>query len=118
MTDPGELEVTVEEGASRLEAAAEALYHAHRQASEAELAYDKAFEIELLRIYDAAKQAGERMPAEDVRRAIAHRSMGEEAYTRHMKAKGELAGQEKLFKGLSGAVNARQSLLRYVGGGG
>jgi hypothetical protein len=116
MTDAGALQAAIELGAERLEKAAGAIHHATIEAGEAEHAYEKALEKELLTIYHEAKRAGERMPAEDVRRAIAHEQIEDEVYALHLHKKAHLAAQEKLFKGLQAALSARQSLLRFIGG--
>lgn len=104
----------VEGGADRLEAAADGLYRATKQAAEAEAVYDEAYEKELLTIYHEAKRAGDRMPAEDVRRAIAHEALDDGIYAAHLLAKAELAAGEKLMKGLLAATSARQSVLRAL----
>src|SRR4051812_11962991 len=105
----GELMNAVEDGAERLEKASDKLYKAIKDAGEAERAYEQRFEQELLTIYHAAKRAGERMPAEDVRRAIAHENVDDGIYAAHLMAKAELAALEKLFRGVEKAVSARQS---------
>lgn len=115
MLEPGALMNAVEDGASRLEAASDALYAAVKEAGEAERAYEQAFEQELLRIYHDSRRNGERMPAEDVRKALAHENVDDGVYAAHLMAKAELAAQEKLFRGIEKAVSARQSVLRALG---
>jgi len=116
--DPGAVTAAVDEGATRLERAAESLHAAVLDAEKASQVYDEAYEKELLRIYDEAKKSGERMPAEDVRRALAHHRIESKVYIAHVEAKATLAAQEKLFRGLEKSVSARQSVLKLVGAGG
>jgi len=112
---PGPLMDAVEKGAGRLEKASDDLYRAVKAAQQAEHAYEQQFEKELLTIYNDSQRKGERMPAEDVRRAIAHKNVDDKVYAQHLLAKAELAAQEKLFKGIEKAVSARQSVLRAFG---
>jgi hypothetical protein len=102
----------VEEGASKLAALSDQLAEAIRVAAIAETAYEGAFEKELLRIYHDAKRAGERIPAEDVRKALAHEAVDDGVYAAHLMARANLAATDKQMRGLSAAVSARQSLLK------
>lgn len=102
----------VEAGAAELEKVTDQLAEAIRNAALAEAAYESAFEKALLGVYHRAKDSGERMPAEDVRKAIAHDEVEDGIYAAHLMAKANLAALDKRFKGLSATVNARQSLLR------
>jgi hypothetical protein len=113
--DPGATLKAVDDGAERLEKAAESLHAAVLDAEKASQTYDEAYEKELLRIYDEAKKSGERMPAEDVRRALAHHRIESKVYIAHVETKAKLAAQEKLFRGLEKSVSARQSVLKLVG---
>ena len=63
-------------------------------------------------------RAGERMPAEDVRRAIAHQNVDAGIYGAHLMAKANREALEKRVTARRAAVNARQSLLRFQDGAG
>jgi hypothetical protein len=76
--------------------------------------YEQAFEVEVLKVYHEAKRAGERMPAEDVRKAIAHEKMEDEVYAAHLLAKANLAALEKRHRALGMALTARMSLLKAL----
>lgn len=110
--DPLAIMKAVDEGAAKLEKAADTIANAVRDAAECEAAYDEAMEKELIRLYDSAKRAGERLPAEDVRTALAHEKVEAGVWAGHLMAKANLAALDKQMKGLSAAVSARQSLLR------
>jgi hypothetical protein len=100
----------VERGASRLEQLSDKLAQAIRDAAIAETAYECEVEKELLRIYHLHK--GGRMPAEDIRKALAHEAVPDGVHAAHLMAKANLAATDKQMRGLSAAVSARQSLLK------
>lgn len=114
--DPGETMSAVERGADRLEQAADVMYDATRRFENAENTYNRAVEAELVRIFHDHKQSGERIPAEDLRRALAHAAIEGGIYDEYLAAKAELSAREKRYRALAAAVSARQSLLKALGG--
>lgn len=114
--DPVATVEAVDRGAEEIERAAADLAKAIHDKEVAEHAYLQAKEVELIKIYDAAKKAGERLPAEDVRQALAHRNLPEGVYKTHLVTKAAADGAEKLFRAKMQAVSARQSVLKALGG--
>jgi hypothetical protein len=114
--DVGVVMAEVEEGAGRLEKAADVMDAATRRYEQAENAYSRAVEVELVRIHHEAKQAGERPPAEDLRRALAHAAIEDGIYEEYLAAKAELAARTSRYRALSASVSARQSLLKALSG--
>lgn len=110
--DPLTVMRAVEDGAEKLTKLSDQMAQAIRDAAECETAYESAFEKELLRIYHDSRQRGERMPAEDVRRALAHEAVEDGVYAAFLMSKANLAATDKQMKALSAAVSARQSLLK------
>jgi hypothetical protein len=114
--DVGAVMGAVEEGAARLEAAGDELYKATLRHEDAHNAYERAVEAELVRIHHEAKKAGERPPAEDLRRALAHQAIDDTTYQHYLATRAEVAAKDKLYRALAAAVSARQSLLKGLGG--
>lgn len=113
--DRGSLELQVEDGADRLEEAAETLYKATKRFEEAEAKWDRKRLLEIARIYHDCKNEGDRLPGEDVRTALIMEIHGESPeYLEFIAAKAENEALDKRFRALSASVNARQSVLRRL----
>jgi hypothetical protein len=113
--EPPQILAEVEAGAAEIEKLTDQLAEAIRADAEAEIAYDEQFEKALLGIYHRAKDSGERMPAEDVRKAVAHDEVDDGIYGAHLMARANLNALDKKLKGCLAATSARQSLLRAMG---
>lgn len=112
--NPGQLIADVEEGAARLEDAAEKLHDATERFETAEADYERAMQTQLIVIYHQAKETGERLPAEDIRRALAHQAINSNTYGNYLEAKAEKEALAVKYRALSAAVSARQSLLKAL----
>jgi hypothetical protein len=116
--DPGIVMQEVEDGAGRLEAAADAMYESTLRYEKAEAAYERATQTEIVRVYHDSKKRGERPPAEDLRKALAHAAIEPGIYEEFLAAKAELAARTSRYRALAASVSARQSLLRSFQGAG
>lgn len=114
--DPGALISAVEEGSARLEAAADQLHNAVVKYERAEADYERALQMQLIVIYHRAKESGERMPAEDVRNALAHQAINNEIYAEYLSAKAEKEALQVRYRALQASVSARQSVLKALTG--
>jgi hypothetical protein len=114
--DPGQVMSDVDVAPKKIEAAADLYDAAVNSEAEASLAYDKAFEAELLTIYHEAKRAGERMPAEDVRRAIAHDRMDDTLYADHVMTKARAAAADKQLRAALAAGSLLQTKAKALSG--
>lgn len=92
------------------------LHEAIERYEVAEAAYEKAVQTQLIAIYHKAKEAGERLPAEDIRRALAHQEISNEIYAEFLTTKATKEALQTRYRALSAAVSARQSLLKALGG--
>jgi len=109
--DPATLMGQIDANARALDTAGAELGRAIKAMSEAEFAYDEAFESELLRIYHESKEAHERPPAEDVRKAMAHRAIRPTVYAAYLDARAQVDALKAYVRALEASVSARQSLL-------
>lgn len=116
--DPGRLMSDVDRMSTEAAEMADRLADATRHAANSEQAYEREYERQVISIYHEAKRSGERMPAEDVRRAVAHEQVDDAIYATHLLAKAEVAALEKKARLLSTALSGKQSLLRAMTGGG
>lgn len=114
--DPGKVMADVDKGASRLESAADTYSKAVLRFEKAENAYERAVQRQLVVIYDKAKKKGERTPAEDIRKALAHDAIDREIYAEYLESRAQKESLSVRFRALSAAVSARQSLLKSLSG--
>jgi hypothetical protein len=114
--DPGQLMAAVDDGATRLEKAAGAYHDAVLEHERAEALYERDFQKKLLVVYHRAKDSGERMPAEDIRRAMAHELVDAEVYADFLEAKAKREALAVRYRALAASVSARQSLLKSLSG--
>ena len=108
--DPGAAQVAIDEGADRLEKAADALYDATVKAGNAELEFQRARLMFLAGLH----RKMDRLPAQDIRDALVKEAVGE-VWDAFYIAKYEQEAIEKRYRALAASVNARQSLLRARG---
>jgi hypothetical protein len=114
--DPGKIMADVDKGADRLEAAADTYSKAVLRYEKAENDYERAVQKQLLVVLDKSKKAGERVPAEDLRRAMAHDAIDPEVYAEYLEARAHKESLSVRFRALSASVSARQSLLKSLSG--
>lgn len=116
--DVGAIQRQVDAGATELEELGEQLEAAIYAFGEAEHAYQLAYEKDLIRQRIEAKESGERLPAEDVRQAIAHQHVSVDVRTTYEVRKAMVDGIRARARATENAISARQSLLRTLTGAG
>lgn len=109
--DPGATQVAIDEGAERLEEAADAVHKAITAEGKAEHAWQRARLLCLAHLY---RDGGGKLPAQDIREAVAQQEHSEE-WDAYFIAKYQREAVEKSSRLLAAAINARQSLLRARG---
>jgi hypothetical protein len=97
--------------ARRLDSGGRRLASAIKELSELETDYRKHVEEARIRIYHDSKESGERMPAEDIRDALAHRQIPSDVYAKFLTARAEVDALKAWTRTVEHAVSARQSLL-------
>ena len=111
VSSPHELMAQIEADARSLDAGGRQLAKAIQQAVQVSRDYERAMQSELITIYDAAKRSGERMPAEDVRRAMAHKAVDHNVYAQFLIKQAEIEALKAWTRTTMAALSAKQSLL-------
>lgn len=114
VSSPHELMAQIEADAHSLDAGGRQLATAIRRSVDVTQAYEIAFESEKIRIYNAAKMSGERMPAEDIRNAIAHKAVDHAVYARFLTSQAEIEALKAWTRTVAAALSARQTLLNVL----
>jgi hypothetical protein len=110
--NPGLTTVKVDEGAERLEKAADQLYDATKRYEDAEAAWDKKRLLEYARLYH---QLNGKVPGEEVRLGLVLELHGDsEEYLEWIAAKAEVEALDKRYRAFAASVSARQSLLKVM----
>jgi hypothetical protein len=113
--DPGQVMSDVEEGASRLEKAADVYSKAVLRFETAEEAY----ELEMAKARLRADGQADKLPSQDRRQDQALRYVHDlhaDTYVEYFAAKADKEAQAVLYRALSASVSARQSLLKALSG--
>lgn len=94
---------------------------ARRELVTAEIAYEKAIAGAIIVLTDKYKRDGERLPAEDVRKALAHNAIDDEVWSKYLEAKAKADSMERMFQvhrsvlsGLQSELNIMREELRGV----
>lgn len=109
--DAGRVMGQIDAGASALDTAGKEIGKAITEAAEAELAYREALEVALLKIREDFRDRGERLPAEDLRNALAHQGMDRRLYGEHIRTKARVDALRSYVRALESELSGRQSLL-------
>ena len=111
LPSPGAVINAIDEDAKALDTASKELYKAITNKAEKEQAYDQAFQTQLITIFNDCKTRGERMPAEDVRKALAHKEIPHKVYADYIIAVAQVEAMTARTRAITAAMNGRQSLL-------
>lgn len=106
--------VSIDRSAASLDDGGRKLAKSISRLGDLERDYNRAVECALIKLYDQAKRTGERLPAEDVRQALAHAEVPSDIYGAFLSAKAEVDAGKAWLRSLEAAVNARQSLLKAM----
>jgi hypothetical protein len=109
--NPPTLLAKLDADAAALDVAGKELAHAIGDAAKAAANYERAMQSALLELRDEHAKSGERMPAEDLRRAMAHQRIDRKLYGEHLTAQARVEGGKAYLRALTAAVSARQSVL-------
>jgi hypothetical protein len=109
--DPATLMGEIHASARAIDAGSKQLGQAIRRLAQTQETYEAAQESALILIRDEAVTAGERVPAEDLRRAMAHRRVPSEIYGAYLQNQAEVDGLKAWLRAQEAALSARQSLL-------
>ncbi len=101
----------ISDDAGSLDAASKALYAAITRRAEATNAYQGAMEAALIEIRDEFAAKGERLPAEDLRTALAHQRIERKVYADYLTAQAQVEAMKARTRAISDAMSGRQSLL-------
>lgn len=108
---PAQVMAAINTDAANLDTASKELFRAIEERGEAQAAYDHALNAELIRIRDEAHRLGERLPAEDLRKAIAHGKIDRSVYADFLTATAKVEAMKARTRAISDAMSGRQSLL-------
>jgi hypothetical protein len=117
--DPGQVMSEVEEGAGRLEKAADVYSKAVLRFEEAEQEYERILAFKRVETDISFEARTGKLPSQERRHDIALRSLHESepgVYTEYFAAKADKEAQAVLYRALSASVSARQSLLKALSG--
>jgi hypothetical protein len=111
LASPYELMAQIDRDARALDQGGRQLAKAIQDLAKVEVNYQREYEKELISIYHGAKETGDRMPAEDIRRALAHRKIDHAVYGAFLTKTAEVEALKSWTRTVAGALSARQSLL-------
>jgi len=114
MSDPAQLMAAIDMDCRALDAAGKELGHKTKQLAEAELAYGDAFEAELAVLVEEHQASGERLPGEDVRRALIHARIDRALYRAKHQLRREVEALEKWGRMKEKTLSGRQSELSFL----
>jgi hypothetical protein len=117
--DPGQVMSEVEEGAARLEKAADVYSKAVLRFETAEEAYERHMAHARLSADVAHQREHKKLPSKERRQDLALRVVHadeEGVYVEYFAAKADKEAQAVLYRALSASVSARQSLLKALSG--
>lgn len=86
---------------------------ARRTLATAKGEYERAMSRELVKLRDSYRQSGERLPSEEMRRAICHQQIGDE-YPLLLAAEAECDAMERLLRVDQTHCSGLQSELRFL----
>lgn len=79
-----------------------------------EVRYEKERARIAVRLFNEAKEKGERIPAEDIRTAIAHSEIEDGLWSSYLKKKAEVEGIKKTIGVMQSVLSAAQSELQFM----
>jgi hypothetical protein len=109
--DPARVMLQLDTAARQIDATSKELGQAIKSRADAENEYRRLLEIALIEIKDEHADEGKRLPAEDLRTAMAHQRIDRTAYATYLTAEAKVNALTAFLRGLSAATSARQSLL-------
>lgn len=114
LSSPYELMSAIEADARGLDAGGRQLAKAIKQLGDLERDYEKAVQDALITLYHDAKERGDRLPAEDIRKALSHRQVPAPVYGAFLAKKAEVDALKAWTRTVESSLSARQSLLNAL----
>jgi len=111
---PGDVLGDIDRICTELEAAGDRYSEEREKLARHEMLYEQAVAVELLKIYEASKDSGERLPAEDLRKAMAHTKIKGETWASYLTAKARVDALDKWIKTRQSILSALQSELSQL----
>ncbi len=109
--NPDQLLDEIEISRARLASQGEAYCNARWTLVKAQLAYEKAMGREFLKMLADAEKKGGRVPAEDMRKAIAHSKIGDKIWENYLLAVADVDSADRLIKVEQANLSGLQSEL-------
>jgi hypothetical protein len=111
LASPYELMAQIQRDARDLDQGGRQLARSIRELGAVEHKYKAALESQLITIFHEYKEKGERMPAEDIRNALAHKQVNPAIYAAYLTKTAEVEALRSWTRTTASALSARQSLL-------
>lgn len=89
-------------------------YVTRYEQAQAEIAYDQAMTEQNVLLYHQCKESGDRLPAEDMRKALAHKAIDPAVYAAHLSKKAKAEAMDKAIKINQSILSALQSELSQM----
>lgn len=109
--DPVAVMNAIDSAAALLDQDSRDLHEAITNLQTAQAIYEQARTTALIELMDQYKEAGERLPAEDLRAALVHRRVEAKVYGDFLSAKARVEAIKASSRARENALSARQSLL-------
>lgn len=112
--NPGNVLDEIEKSRASLMSVGYTYTDVRRRHALAQLAYEKAMGKEYLKMLDEAKKSGNRVPAEDMRKAIAHSKIDEKLYEQFLLLSAEVEAADRLIRCEQANLSGLQSELSQL----
>lgn len=114
MPSPVEVMASINAMADALDHASKEQYAAVIDLGVKEVVYRKAFEVEVVKLKIAADRGEERLPAEDVRKALAHSMLPAGVYEDYVAAAAKVDAMKARARAIESAMTGKQSVLKML----
>lgn len=116
MSDPGQILAAIDADARALDTASKQLAKLIPEMGAAQIQYEDAYAHAINRLIDAYRDAGERLPGEDVRRSLVFANEPDvmSAYREKCRLEREVEAWQQWGRLKLGALNGRQSELSFL----
>lgn len=111
---PGDVLRDIERICGELEAAGDKYSEEREKLAGAEMLYEQAIASELLKLYNESKEDGSRLPAEDLRKAMAHSKISTQVWASYITSKAKVDALDKWIKTRQSILSAYQSELSQL----
>jgi hypothetical protein len=99
---------------TELSEASEGFGRARRTLARCQYVYEQAMAEKLIALRDETRESGERLPGEEMRRAICHSQMSDDERSNLLMSEAEVDALEKFIRVKTAVVSALQSELSFL----